>query len=402
MSEEFAQKKGTHLCSVVAALLFAPALLLLSCSPGSRITDEDTNGSPKNNAYHDWLREAELGPYQPQEEDWNAILSEALTEPPLKVYSATTRAVEAIEQLNEKTGLRVRTMTFSTNELIERVRREWDAGIQEAGVVFVGNPAMVKQQLLSQNAVTRYVPRELEPYIEEHEAEPLLRHRYSVGTWYYTTSDGSESVPYENIWELTSEKWRGRVVMRDPLESGTLLAVFTALIDREREMVAAYEEYFNEPPEFGSNSAGLEFLKRLLANDPIIVPNVHDVAETVTEGSAPMVAISTQSLYRQVLEGVYDFAIDTEVNPTVLTLRLIGIVSMTDAPNQAKVVIRYLMSQEGGDAWWGADFPVNQQVTPTGPMAELTLDAFETLWEPSVDEMLDTRDEFIEFFLRYR
>jgi len=40
-----------------------------------------------------WLREAGLGPYAPEEEDWDAIYEKAKNEPPLQVYMSTSPAV---------------------------------------------------------------------------------------------------------------------------------------------------------------------------------------------------------------------------------------------------------------------------------------------------------------------
>lgn len=190
--------------------------------------------------------------------------------------------------------------------------------------------------------------------------------------------------------------------MRDPLQSGTLVAVFTALITNADELEAMYEERFGEQIVLETPNAGYEFIKRLLDNDMRIVPNARDVAETVSQANGNMVGMSTQSLYREVIEGTYDFNLDTQIAPTILTLRHISIGSMTESPNQAKLLVRHAMSQEGGEPWWGADFPVNPLVEPTGQMADLRLDSFAMLWEPTVEEMIETQDDFVDFFIQYR
>ena len=372
--------------------LGAGAALALAMSANGLMADE----------YDAWLQEAQLGPYQPEEEDWDQILADAQNEPPLTVYVDTSRLLPVIDAYNEATGLRIEGINLSTNDVIERHRREWDAGLRNAGIVMTGNPAQIQEQLLSRNAITNYVPRELQDVIPEHEWEPVLRHRYSVGTWYYNNEDGSDTVPYESLWDLTTEEWRNRVVMRDPLQSGTLVAVFTALITNADELETMYEERFGEPLEMETPNAGYEFIKRLLDNDMRIVPNARDVAETVSQANGNMVGMSTQSLYREVIEGTYDFHLDTQIAPTILTLRHISIGSMTDSPNQAKLIVRHAMSQEGGEPWWGADFPVNPLVEPTGPMADLRLDSFAMLWEPTVEEMIEVQDDFVDFFIQYR
>lgn len=53
--------------------LSGAALLLVGLNAGSALADE----------YDEWLQSAQLGPYQPVEEDWDQILADALEEPPL-------------------------------------------------------------------------------------------------------------------------------------------------------------------------------------------------------------------------------------------------------------------------------------------------------------------------------
>lgn len=352
--------------------------------------------------YDQWLQDAQLGPYQPEVEDWDEIMEMARDEPPLLIYVDTSRLLPVVDTYNEEHGFNIEAINLSTNDVIERARREWDAGLRNPGIIMTGNPAMIQERLLTRRAITNYVPRELQEVIPPHEWEPVLRHRYSVGTWYYRNDEGETGVPYDNIWALTTDEWRNRVVMRDPLESGTLIAVFAALISNADELEDMYEDYFGEPIELTTPNAGYELVRRMLDNDLRIVPNARDVAETVSQASGRMVGLSTQSLYREVIEGTYDFELDTQIAPTILTLRNVGIGSMTESPNQAKLIVRHIMSQEGGSPWWGADFPVNPLVEPTGEMAELRLSSFATLWEPTVEEMIEIQDDFVDFFIQYR
>ncbi|MCA1777412.1 MAG: hypothetical protein LC676_17925 [Loktanella sp.] len=373
--------------------LTAMTLVMASTVAGHAQQDCETD-------HDDWLRSAEMGPYQPETEDWDAIMAAAQDEPGLTIYSSTSRVLDVVDQMNAEWGVEMEALNLSTNELIERVRREWDAGLRNVGLVNNGNPGQMYEALVQRCALVNYIPRELQERIPEAETLPLLRHRYSVGTWYYNSPD--DTVPYDNIWDLTTEDFRNRVVVRDPLESGTMMEVFTAFVMNADALEVLYEENFGEPIELTTQSAGYEFWKRMLDNDVRIVAGSRDVAQTVTEADGVMVGLSTQSAYRNVIEGIYDFNLDTEVAPTVLTMRLMGVGMETDSPNQAKLMVRHLMSQEGGSPWWGADFPVDPTIEPTGEMADLTLDSFATLWEPKVEDQIAVRDEFIDFYLANR
>lgn len=351
--------------------------------------------------YDAWLQSAQLGAYQPEVDDWDAILEAARQEPPLTFYVATSRALGATDAFNERYGLRAEAINLGTNDLIERVRREWDAGLRTAGLIMVGNPALFQEQLLSRNAVTRFVPRELEAAMDPIETEPLLRHRYSVGTWYFST-DGERGVtPYGNIWELTTEPWRNRVATTDPLSSSTILMYFTALVSNADLMEELYVEFFGEPITLTTQNAGYEFIKRLLENDLRIVGAQRDVAEAVSVAQGNFAGMGTQSLFRLVADGTYDYDLDTAINPVVRTFQWIGIGSYTESPNQAKLLLNWLMSQEGGAPWWAADFPVSPLVEPAEGF-DLRMSDFALVWEPSVEAMIEMVDDLIDFFLLYR
>ncbi len=349
-----------------------------------------------------WLQSAELGEYQPVAEDWDAIAEAAQSEPPLTLYTDTSRAFPVVEQFNELFDVEVEAINLRGSEIIERVRREWDAGLYNAGVVMMGSAALVYDQLLSRNAVTRYVPREMEAVIDPRSTDPLLVHRYSVGVWYYKNADNPGQPPYENIWEMTTDSWNNRVAMSSPLASGTTMEYFIGLVSNHEQMEAMYEEYFGEPIELTTENAGFEFIKGLLENDVRLVTSFRDVADAVTRADDHFAGFGSQSAYRQVVTGEYDFELDTQITPAVLSPRLIGIGTYTESPNTAKLLIRYLTSQEGGDPWWGADFPANPMVEQTGAMADLNLESFDKLWDTPLDEQLYLRDQITDFFILYQ
>lgn len=350
--------------------------------------------------YQRWMETAQVGAYQPEEEDWDAILAAAKLESPITIYADTSRVLAMVDLFNERFGLRAEAINLRGTEIIERVRREWDAGLYNVDVVLTTSPAMVQEQLMTRKAITRYVPRELLAVIDPKSIEPVLVHRYSVGTWYYKSPD--MEVPYSNIWELTTEKWRNKVAMTNPLTSGTTVEYFVGLVANADEMAALYEEFFGHPIRLTTENAGYEFIKRLLDNDVRIVASFRDVATAVSNTPDYFAGFGTQSAYRDVISGVYDFEIDTKINPAVLSPRIIAMGTFTNSPNQAKMMIRWLMSQEGGEPWWGVDFPSSPLVETTGEMAALTLDTFTRLWDTPLELQLELRDDVSDFFILYQ
>jgi iron(III) transport system substrate-binding protein len=353
--------------------------------------------------FDEWLEWAELGPFQPEIEDWDAILEAAREEPPITIHVGSSRIHGSIAEFNEQFGLQVESLDFSTNEVIERTRREFEAGNRHVGAMMVGNIALQHDLLLDRDppVLVRYVPRDLEAIIDPTYTEPLLWQRMEAGVWYVKTEDPDGAIPYDNLWELTTEEWRGRVAVADPMESGTVFDIFTAFVTHADEMERLYEEHFGEPITLSTPNAGYEWIARLFDNDVRMLRSMRDVAEAVSAADGKFVGLSASSIYRQVIEGVHDFELDRTVNPSVLTIRTIGIASLTDGPNQAKLVIRWLTSQEGGAPWWAADFPTNPEIEPIGDF-DLRLADFDTVWVSSLEDTLEVRDDLLDFLIVLR
>jgi iron(III) transport system substrate-binding protein len=350
--------------------------------------------------YDQWLQRAELGPYQPEVEDWDAIYQAALEEPPLQVYAGTSRIFPAIEDLEQEyPGLRIEALNIESQDILERVRREWDAGLRNVGLVFSAIPAIHHDLLLPRRAVTRYVPRELEGLMAEEELEPLLRQRYSAYVWFYN-SDEFDAPPWENIWQLTTEEFRNRVVIGDMLEGISTLTFFTAINVHADEMAELYEDYFGEPIELETPNAGMEFIKRLLENDARIVRASREVVETIDQSTGPFAGLTGYSRYRDALDGDYALAVDTE-SPAASDFWYLSIGTLTESPNTAKILIRWLMTEEGGKQWAGPNFPANPNVTIQPPF-ELTLRDFAIMWSPTPEESSEFHDMLIDYWMLWR
>jgi iron(III) transport system substrate-binding protein len=354
-------------------------------------------------SYDEWLQSAEFGAYQPEVEDLDAMLEAARSEPPLVLYTETSRAFPMVDEFMATTGLTVESINLRGSEIIERIRREFDAGIRNVGVVLVGSGALIQDQLMTRNALTAYVPSEIKPLMGASAMEPLMVHRYSVGTWYFKNDADPNTPPYTNIWAFTTPEYRNRVAINSPLVSGTTMEYFVGLVANADLMATLYEEYFGTPlVDMETENAGYEFIKRLMENDARVVPAFRDVSAAVSAGEGYFAGFGAHSAYAAVVRGEYDFQLDTDVAPAVLSPRYIGVGSFTASPNTAKLLVRWLSSQEGGAVWWGEDFPGNPTVMSTGEMETLTLASFDKLWDTPIELQLQLRDDIADFFLLYQ
>src|SRR5690625_4619163 len=159
-------------------------------------------------AYDEWLKSAELGPYQPETEDWDDIYGRAQEEPPLLVYANTSNIFKAVEDLvAQYPGIEIEPLDIKGQVIIDRIVLEWDAGLRDVGVAFMALPWLQHELLLPRGALTAYVPREYAAGVDARYTEPLPVHRFSASGWMYN-DDNFDEAPWDNIWELTTEKFR--------------------------------------------------------------------------------------------------------------------------------------------------------------------------------------------------
>lgn len=352
--------------------------------------------------YDAWLQAAELGPHQPMVEDWDAIYERAQQEPPLLVYANTSRVFDAAAELMEAfPGIEIEALDMPGQEIIERMVREWDAGRRDVGVAFMALPWLQHELLLPRQAVTRYVPREFEARVAAVDTEPLLKHRFSASGWMYNDAN-FDSAPWENIWELTTERFRNRVAISDIFGGSTTPTHFTGIVQFSDDMERLYEEFFGEPITLhGTANAGEEFARRLLQNDMRVLSSSREVAEAVTNSTGPFAGMTVYSRLREVASGTYQFAIDTERSPIVVAYHYISMGSFTQSPNTAKLFIRHVTGDEGGRFWWGPNFPVDSSHTLEEPFT-LTLDDFDLVWRIDADTATDVMDRLLDFWPVWR
>ena len=358
--------------------------------------------TPAGDAYDAWLKTAQLGPYQPGVEDWDAIYQAALKEPSLLVYAGTSRIFNSIKDLNAvHPGLKIEAVNLESPELLERMVREWDAGLRKVGVLFSALPNTHHELLLPRRAVTRYVPRELEAVMPASETQPLLRHRHSAYVWIYNNKN-FDAPPWKNVWELTTEKFRNRVVIGDLSEGIGTITYYVAVVTHAKEMAAMYQQFFGEPIKLTTPNAGFEFIKRIFDNDVRIVTVGRDVADAVTNSTGPFAGLTGYSRYREALDGVYRFDVDRNVAPAASSFWYLSIGSFTPSPNTAKILVNWLMSQKGGKYWWGPNFPSNPLVKELEKPFTFTLADFPTLWAPTPEDFARYEKDIIDYWLLWR
>jgi len=146
----------------------------------------------------------------------------------------------------------VQWVDMGSQEVLDRVRAE---GANPQADVWFGAPAEVFERAARENLLAAYTPS----WASTVPAEA----RDSAGFWFgtYLTPEviayNSEAVTAADApkdWDdVLDPKWRGKVVIRDPIASGSMRAIFGAILARSIRQT-------------GNTAAGWDWLRRLDAN----------------------------------------------------------------------------------------------------------------------------------------
>ncbi len=301
-----------------------------------------------------WLEAAQLGPFAPATEDWDAVYEAAKKEGKVVVYSSSSRIFDIAETFQAAyPGITVEGYDITAPDLILKVKAEQNAGIHNADVIFVGDPPTVIPELVKRHLVWNFVPPELVDVIPEDWREPVLMHHFGMKVICYN-SEIYDKAPVDNWWDLTREEWKGRVIFKDPFESGEIFNLFSMMVKNADIMAQAYEEEFGKPIELDEDcpTAGHQWIKDLIENEVVLTASDGDASEAVgTKGQteAP-IGFFAYSKYRDVLKGklAFEAALDAKPMAGVATGTTLSIANLAPHPNAAKLMVLWYMGDEEG------------------------------------------------------
>jgi len=217
-------------------------------------------------------------------------------------------------------------------EVLDRIRAE--AANPQADVWF-GAPADLFAKAASEGL--------LQPYAPTWAADVPAEARDSADRWFgtYLTPEviayNSEAVPDSAApkdWDdVLDPKWKGRVIIRDPIASGTMREIFGAILERS---IAAT----------GSTAAGWNWLRRLDANTREYTLNPTILYQKIArrEGLITLYDMPDIALLQQRQHLPIKYVIPTSGTP--LLVDAIAIVKGTRHPHEAQLFYEYVTSRE--------------------------------------------------------
>lgn len=331
-------------------------------APADSGTKTDTP-APDTSNLTEW--EQKSGIYNTDETDeelYQKALEEGAT---VTLYSISSRCPKVAEAFMAKyPGLECVPFDLSTNELLEKVTREYDAGITSADVVHIKDQdGSMWLEYVQAGKFYNYQPADIFAHIDPSYTATTTPLYVELTQLFYNTEANPDGSPITNIWQLTEPEWKGRVTMQNPLNNLSWGAWITGFCvgDEPQRLADAYKKLYGEELVLseGCQNAGYEFLKRLRENEPIFVASSDESAEAVgAPGQTnPPVGFTASSKYRKAKDNGWVFApVNLEPDTGIPAVNTLYIVEGCEHPAAAKLLVRFMMGGVDGDTSGYAPF----------------------------------------------
>ena len=306
------------------------------------------------------------------------LVAAAEAEGEVTVYSFTSRIFKVEAAFEEAyPNIDLIGLDISSTEQIARLSAELAAGIANADVAYTSDAAVVFTELVGPGWVQGYVPPRVADLVPAAYQQPLLAQRLSTKVLMYNEEASPDGPPVDNLWALTTDEWRGRVVMVDPLQRGDYLDLMTEIVLQSDAMAAAYEAQFGQAIALddGVGSAGEQWIADLFANDVVLVSNTDAVNAAVGAlgQDNPPVGFTSYSDRRDNEEEGWALQVANTVEPApgIIFPAVVGVVENARHPAAARLVIDFLMGDENPDGGAGfapfyvpGDYATRTDITP--------------------------------------
>ena len=297
-----------------------------------------------------WLKAAELGPYDTGKHNWVEIERKAKQEGEVVIYSASSRMAKVAKAFMEKfPGIKATSYDLGSVKTIEKTIREQQAKLYNVDIVTTGGSGQVIHALWGKNRIVNFVPDIFKDSIPVENREPVLIRVLEAVVFMYNGEAHPDQPPVNNIWELTEPRWKGKLVMKDPLQSLTNYMGVATLIQHDKELATAYKQHTGKDIVLheGVPNAGYEFIYRVLHNDLVILKSGSKSAKASGKKgqSNPPAFFGAMTYYRYNFSKglVNKFFIDIAPAAKIIYPTYTAIARQAPHPNAAKLFTRYLL-----------------------------------------------------------
>lgn len=296
-----------------------------------------------------WEENAKLSAEETPEE----LYEKALKEDTLVIYSVSTRVMDVKETFEkEYPGLTVSCYDVRGNDLINKLENNYEKKDYACDIVLCSdNTGQISNELLPKGIVCKYVPYDMEDKFYSYCNGEVLTLMGEVQQLVYNTQ-AYEEQPVHNWWELTEERFRGKIIFSNPLKSMTQGALFNMIIHESEPMREAYYELYGKEIELmDGENAGEAFIRMLVRNDAIFVNSSDEVLEQVGDVTSDnqLIGIMLSSKVRMSEYG-YTLNLMNDIEPFTGTYSPNSIMLCAGSKNlnSAKLFIRWIYGEADG------------------------------------------------------
>ena len=182
------------------------------------------------------------------------------------VYGNTSRITTALEQFSEKYGIPGEGNNLKDAEIYTKLEIEIDGKTKGADMVMIQDGASL-DYMLEAGYLVNYAPPAIADKLPEEDRNPLV-HQYINKVFIYN-NQGEDVPAIRNVWELTEEGMKGRVLFKNP-ESEQVNMNFLVMLTNDHWsglLAEAYEKHYGKPIELGDyKNAGYMWIAGFLGN----------------------------------------------------------------------------------------------------------------------------------------
>jgi len=308
-----------------------------------------------------WAKANGVGSYQPAADDWAAIEAAAKTEGKVVIYSNSSRVADAGDAFAKLyPDITVEANDMGGAEVVVKVREEQKAGAYAGDVWFNAQGPDMIGEFIPNQWLWKFIPTDLLSVLPAEAQDPVVTASTEIFGWVYN-SELNTSCPINNWWQLTDPAWKGKIFIKDPINSAEDLGMLMSFAMQKDEVAAAYKALYgvewNTDTAFGDDTpdAGYLWIKKFTQNKPIGEPGSDDVWKAMaTPGMKDnMLGWLPLSKYRNVVSGKAAFTPCMGLSPVIgLQKRnYLAVINQAPHPNAAKLFIKFALSAEGFAPW---------------------------------------------------
>ena len=328
---------------IIAAMLIVVSVLgCISCSKKPAAQNSQTS---------EWAKKVELYKDETPEE----LYEKAKKEGNVVVYSISARMKKVKESFEKQyPGVTLEVYNLPTNEVLEKISREYDSGIRAADVIHIKDQdGSLYLDYVQKGKFHNYKPADIIKHIDPKYCERAMPFYMELNEWFYNDEAYPDGPPITSWWDLTKPEWKGRVLVTNPLDNHSHMCIYVGLVLDADALADDYKRVFGEEITLhGTENAGYEFLKRFMENDPVFISSSSEMVEAVgTRGQErPPLAYASSSKMRERKEKGYALQVVSQITPhTGLSgLNTLYVVNEAPHPAGAKLLIRWLMGEADG------------------------------------------------------